>query len=378
MKLWATAVALLSAQRIIDAMARTLAWRLFSFAFALLPWLNHLHAQEAGPEAGTETIKAFHFEGTTLGGRHLDQDDFKDCAVLVDLWGTWCGPCRQAVPSLVQLHQKYKHRGLEIVAFCYSAAGGADNTDKVRAFAAENRITYDLLPGDSAVRDQVPGFSGYPTMLLFERGWKHSATHVGWGPEMAAELEKWLEKTLSDGKSGGEKTADDETKDDTEPEAPEEVPAGRFFLPGKGNRDVELEFEDAQCQRGSLADLRGKPLLLALTTTWDRESERTARLLQALHTEFPQVGVVAWHLEKPPDAAAKVAAVHAFKQRLSLTYRAFTTDLQSARQKVHKFAAFPTLLLIDANGVLVEREGGISDEIEQRIRTRLTELTKPQ
>lgn len=379
MKLVRRAVALLAAERIIDAMARTLARRSVSIAFAALAWLEPSLAQEKGGEREVATLENFHFAGTTLGGRKLDQDDLKDCIVLVDLWGTWCPPCRQAIPSLVKLHQKYKHRGLEIVGFCYSARGDADDADTVRSFAAENHITYELLPGDAAVREQVPSFRGYPTMLLFDRGWKHASTHVGWSPDMATELETWIEKALGDGKGGAGTTPEEAAKaaDEPEPEADEEVPPGRFFQPGKGDRDIELEFDDLHGQRSSLANLRGKPVLLALTTTWDRESERTAKWLQALSTDYPEVRVVAWHLEKPTDAAAKLAAVRAFVARLSLTYTSFTTDLQTARNKVHKFAALPTLLLLDADGVLVAREGGISDEIERRVRARLRELTQP-
>lgn len=377
MKQGTEAVALLRAGAIIDTMPTILASvRAFS-GFLLFALASALSAQDSQPQPKPEGLDAFTFSGTTLGGRKLDRDDLANNLVLVDLWGTWCPPCRQAIPTLVKLHQKYKQRGLEIVGFCYSARGGADDADAVRTFAAENRIAYELLLGEAAVRDQVPGFRGYPTMLLFDRGWKHVATHVGWSDATAKELEDWIAKSI-DGQStetaGGESGAKDaEEEDEKEPE--EEVPAGRWFQPGKNDRGVDLEFVDVLGQQGSLTGLAGKPVLLALTTTWDREAERTARMLQALHAELGGIQVLAWHLERPTEAEAKNDAVRAFSKRLGVGYRAFSTDLKVAREKVHKFASLPTLLLFDAQGVLVAREGGISEEVEKRIRAKCAELT---
>ncbi|MGE3173375.1 MAG: TlpA family protein disulfide reductase [Planctomycetota bacterium] len=317
-----------------------------------------LAAQEEPPR-----IEAFHFGGQTLGGRRLDQDALRDHVVLVDLWGTWCGPCRQAVPVLVDLYAKYKHHGLEILGFSYAADGGPEDADRVRRFAAEQKVTYELLPGDPAVRDQVPGFRGYPTLLLFGKGWRHEDTHVGFDAGLAANLERRIRAALGlDAQAGPETAA---------------VPAGRYFEPGNGDRDVELDYEDLHGKAGSLAALRGGPVLLALTTSWDREAERTARFLQGLQRDLPGLRVIGWYLEQSADADERRAAARSFAERLQLDYTAFTTPLRSAREKVHKFASLPTLLLLDADGVLVQREAGISEEIEARVRARAAELAPP-
>lgn len=368
-------VALLRAGAIIDTMPTILASVRVLSGFLLFALASAMPAQESQPQSKPEGLDAFTFSGTTLGGRKLSRDDLANNLVLVDLWGTWCPPCRQAIPTLVKLHQKYKQRGLEIVGFCYSARGGADDADAVRTFAAENRIAYELLLGEASVRDQVPGFRGYPTMLLFDRGWKHVATHVGWSDETAKELEQWIAKAIDGAATEAPDGAAKQEGPDDEKEPEEEVPAGRWFQPGKNDRGVELEFVDVAGQSGSLGGLAGKPVLLALTTTWDREAERTARMLQALHSELGGVQVVAWHIERPTDTEAKNEAVRAFAKRLGIDYRTFSTDLKVAREKVHKFASLPTLLVFDAQGVLVAREGGISDEVEKRIRAKCAELT---
>lgn len=310
-------------------------------------------------------IEAFAFAGRSIGGQQLDQDSFADSVLLVDLWGTWCPPCREAVPVLVGLYEKYKHHGLEIVGFCYAKDGSGEDVDKVRAFAIENRITYPLLIGTAAVREQVPTFRGYPTMLLFGRGGKHLHTHVGFDAGMKDRLETGIRQALGlkDAAGAGDATP-----------AMEPVPAGKLFEPGNGDRGFELEVTDLAGDKLVFSDLRGAPVLLVMTTSWDQEATRTARFLQRLQGGLPGLRILAWHLERDVDPAKKAAAAREFLRRQGAGYRAFTTDMNTARAKVHRFASLPTLLLFDRDGTLVLREGGIADAIEERVESAARKL----
>ncbi|HLQ38965.1 MAG TPA: TlpA disulfide reductase family protein, partial [Planctomycetota bacterium] len=71
-----------------------------TLAGLLLPVL--LAAQEQ-----PKKIEDFHFDGRTIGGQHLTQEAFRDGVLIVDLWGTWCPPCRAATPKLVALYEQY-------------------------------------------------------------------------------------------------------------------------------------------------------------------------------------------------------------------------------------------------------------------------------
>lgn len=318
--------------------------------------------------AGQESkISRFEFTGPSIGGQTFDQDSFKGNVLLVDLWGTWCPPCRKAVPVLVKLYEKYKHHGLEIVGFCYDRNGGGEDLDKVRAFAIENRITYPLVIGTPAVREQIRGFNGYPTLLLFGRDLAHRDTHVGFGDGTEKDLEAKIrlalgldEPAAGEGGEAGEAAA--------KPEPKETVPTGKIFEPGNGAHGFELEGEDVAGEKFRFADWQGKPVLLAITTSWDQEAERTSKLLRELGKNHEGLRVVAWHIERESDPTKKDAVVREFLERQGASYRAFTTNIATARDKVHRFASLPTLLLFDRDGVLVARENGIADAIEDRIR----------
>ena len=66
---------------------------------------------------------------------------YKGQPMLVYFWATWCKSCKQEVPELKALHEKYKGRKLQVIGI------SADNTDKVREFAKEYAINYTLLLG---------------------------------------------------------------------------------------------------------------------------------------------------------------------------------------------------------------------------------------
>jgi hypothetical protein len=269
----------------------------------------------------------------------------------------------------VGLYEQYKQHGLEIVGFCYDKDGKPEDADKVRSFAVENRITYALVPGSAEVRDQVPGFRGYPTILLFRRGLVHDRTLVGFDADKRQELDRWVREAL--GLPGKGTSASDE-----EDQAPEkvEVPPGRVYIPGNGDRGFELEGEYVGGKKFSFAEMRGKPVLLALTTSFDQDAARTAQLLEALRKDLPALHVVAWHLEQGRDPSAKSEAVRRFLADQKVGYQALVTDLALVQKKIHRFAALPTILLFDGEGVLVLREGGSSSEIGARVREQASKL----
>jgi thiol-disulfide isomerase/thioredoxin len=69
--------------------------------------------------------------------------DWHDRALILNFWATWCEPCREEIPLLISLRQKYRQNGAEIVGI------GIDHADKMQQFAAEFKIPYPLLVASS-------------------------------------------------------------------------------------------------------------------------------------------------------------------------------------------------------------------------------------
>lgn len=320
----------------------------------------------------SRAIETFHFEVTALGGQKMDQARFADSVLLVDLWGTWCQPCREAIPRLADLYGKYKQHGLEILGLAYEQGGSPqEQAEAVRKFAAEHKITWTLALGDEAIKKQVPGFSGYPTLVLFQRGLKHVKTWSGFNEAIEAEIASSVREALA--ASATDKPAESGASDPeaVEKEAPEKVPAGRIFRPSNADEGFDFEVTDVDGATLKFADCRGKPVLLALTTTWDAEARPVAALLESLHKEHKDLLVVAACNER--DKARKNDTIRAFRGQLGVGYRLFASDREFT-SKVHRFVVLPTFLLFDGEGKLVQREDGLSKEIEARLRAKAREL----
>ncbi len=68
--------------------------------------------------------------------------DYHGSPVLLNVWATWCDPCREEMPSMQRLYDAYKDRGLRVVAVSIDDEG---NESLIREFAAEHHLTFDIL-----------------------------------------------------------------------------------------------------------------------------------------------------------------------------------------------------------------------------------------
>lgn len=318
----------------------------------------------AAPSA--QAIEDFRFDVETIGGRRLTESDFEANVLIVDLWGTWCPPCRRAVPVLEDLYRKYKQHGLEIVGFCYEG-DRADAADAVRKFAAAQGVTYELALGTPAIQAQVPGFNAYPTMLYFTRGLTYAKTEVGFEPDHAAAIERWVRQALgleaADAEPPATNEAADETVEETAESVAEPLPEGTVFKPGDGDKGFSLTAVDDQGGQFDFGALRGKKVLLAATSTWVGDAAETARVLQELHEAWSDknVVVVAACLEIPRQTAARLDGIRAFRAEHSLTYRMIPAGSE-LQKKIHRFSGMPLFLVFDEHGTLIARETGHGTE----------------
>jgi thiol-disulfide isomerase/thioredoxin len=93
----------------------------------------------------------------------LDWDKLKGKVVLVDFWGTWCGPCVAKLPELQPLHEKYAERGLAIIAI-----HSANSADSCEEFIREHKFTFPVAI-DSGTTAEEFAISAWPTYFLIDR-----------------------------------------------------------------------------------------------------------------------------------------------------------------------------------------------------------------
>ncbi len=122
----------------------------------------------------------FNFELTDTEAKPIAKADFAGKVLIVDVWGTWCPPCRAEIPHFVKLQKTYNEEGLVIVGLNQENAADDEAAVKlVQDFREKNEMNYRCaLIGDDTLQ-QIPEFSGFPTTMFIDRTGKVRAKVVG-------------------------------------------------------------------------------------------------------------------------------------------------------------------------------------------------------
>ena len=75
-----------------------------------------------------------------IDGKTFKLSDYAGKVVVVNLWATWCGPCRVEIPELIKLGDEYKERGVELIGV--TTEDPAEDEAKVKDFVAQQKINY--------------------------------------------------------------------------------------------------------------------------------------------------------------------------------------------------------------------------------------------
>ena len=128
------------------------------------------------------------------GGKRSVFSDYRGKVLVLDFYATWCVPCRDSIPHLVELQKKYETAGLQVIGL---NVGGPDDPPKVPDFAKEFGIQYPLaMPDDDLVMFLMGDNNGIPQTFVFDRGGKLVERLTGFGPGSGEIIDQAVETAL--------------------------------------------------------------------------------------------------------------------------------------------------------------------------------------
>lgn len=121
----------------------------------------------------------------TLGGEMRYLAELRGQVVLLNVWATWCYPCRAEMPAMAALYHRYRGRGFTLVA----VANDVQGRDVVEPFAKEHDLPFPILLDPHQILTQRLNVPGLPTSYLLDqegrialyevgqRDWNHTDMH---------------------------------------------------------------------------------------------------------------------------------------------------------------------------------------------------------
>ncbi|HEX8890622.1 MAG TPA: TlpA disulfide reductase family protein [Pyrinomonadaceae bacterium] len=122
----------------------------------------------------------------TVDGKDFKLSELKDKVVVIDLWATWCGPCRYEVPELVKMQNEYGPKGFEIVGLDIDPK--SDSPEDVQSFMKDFKINYKVAFAEEPLARSLMKGGNIPQSLVIGRDGKIVKHFIGFSPEKTAPL----------------------------------------------------------------------------------------------------------------------------------------------------------------------------------------------
>lgn len=126
------------------------------------------------------------FAAETISGDTFQLRDYRGRVVVLNVWATWCPPCRVEMPGFVDLQEEFRDEGVQFVGISVDR----DGSDVVRRFVEEQGIPYPQIVNPTLAARHFPGNKIPRTYLIDKQGqirYEHSGVILKWALDDALE-----------------------------------------------------------------------------------------------------------------------------------------------------------------------------------------------
>ena len=122
-------------------------------------------------KASLQNIKGLTFKTTDLNGNEITQEIFKKAHVtMVNIWATWCPPCRAELPDIGKLEKEYREKGCAVVAICSDVTDEDDSAlEEAKEIIKDAECDFVVLKKNASLDTIYNNIQAYPTTLFFNK-----------------------------------------------------------------------------------------------------------------------------------------------------------------------------------------------------------------
>jgi thiol-disulfide isomerase/thioredoxin len=131
-----------------------------------------------------------------LDGQKTKLADYSGKVLIVNLWATWCGPCRQEIPHLIEIAKEYKGKGVEVIGLTKEDPDNQPET--VKQFSELLKINYPIGWVDDEMQSELMrGRAAIPQAYIIGRDGKILKHYVGFNPRVVPQMKAVIEAAAS-------------------------------------------------------------------------------------------------------------------------------------------------------------------------------------
>ena len=128
------------------------------------------HAVTAKDAAPDFTLKS-------MGGENLRLEEYRGQVVLINFWASWCGPCRQEMPILDRLHQRYEDTGFSVLG-----VNVEEDATPARKVIEKTNVTFPVLLDSEQAVSRMYDLKAMPSTVVVDRDGNVRYVHNGYKP----------------------------------------------------------------------------------------------------------------------------------------------------------------------------------------------------
>lgn len=130
-----------------------------------------------------------------LSGQSVRLSQLKGKVVLLNVWATWCAPCRQEMPTMQTLHQRLKNADFVMLA----VSQDADGAKAVQPYLQEGGFTFPVLLDMQGEVGRKYAVAGYPETFIINRQGDIVHHHIGYNDWSLPAVEAALRRLIDEG-----------------------------------------------------------------------------------------------------------------------------------------------------------------------------------